>query len=181
MDRIDGETYVTTALITTCGSNRVPSPRRRRSPTRRRASVPWTGAQARGALQEAFAERLLADPAAVRARVRNALEQCAEAFFDAAWTSIAVRLATDLRLKNELLKRQGWGRHSIGLQRRDPGAGRQPHHRGQAAGQCDRRPRYRGHLPPQRLRPPRTWWRSTRPGGNRWCSTPWPRRVHRNR
>lgn len=48
----------------------------------------------------------------MRARVRNTLEQCAEAFFDAAWTSIAVRLATDLRLKNGLLKRQGWGRHS---------------------------------------------------------------------
>ncbi|MFE9102400.1 ArsR/SmtB family transcription factor [Actinomadura geliboluensis] len=66
-------------------------------------------AQARGALQEAFAERLLADPAAVRARVRHTLEQCAEAFFDAAWTSVAVQLATDLRLKNDLLKRQGIG------------------------------------------------------------------------
>ncbi|WP_231618531.1 ArsR/SmtB family transcription factor [Nonomuraea sp. SBT364] len=66
-------------------------------------------AQARGALQETFAERLLADPAAVRARVRHTLEQCAEAFFDAAWTGVAVQLATDLRLKNDLLKRQGIG------------------------------------------------------------------------
>jgi hypothetical protein len=66
-------------------------------------------AQARGPLQEAFAERLLADPAAVRARVRGTLEQSADAFFDAAWTSVAVQLATDLRLKNDLLKRQGTG------------------------------------------------------------------------
>ncbi len=64
-------------------------------------------AQARGARQEAFAERLLADPAAVRARVRHTLEQCGEAFFDAAWTDVAVRLTTDLRVKNDLLKRRG--------------------------------------------------------------------------
>lgn len=51
-----------------------------------------------GARREAFAERLFADPAAVRARVRDTLEQCAEAFSDAAWTDVAVRLATDLRL-----------------------------------------------------------------------------------
>jgi DNA-binding transcriptional ArsR family regulator len=39
--------------------------------------------------------------------VRNTLEQCADAFFDAAWANVAVRLATDLRLKNDLLRRQG--------------------------------------------------------------------------
>jgi len=39
--------------------------------------------------------------------VRHTLEQCVEAFFDAAWTGVAVQLATDLRLKNDLLKRQG--------------------------------------------------------------------------
>ncbi|MFF4241399.1 DUF5937 family protein [Actinomadura geliboluensis] len=109
VDRIDDETYVTAALITTCGSNRVhfagPSPLA--DATARERAL--DRAQARGALQEAFAERLLADPAAVRARVRHTLEQCAEAFFDAAWTSVAVQLATDLRLKNDLLKRQGIG------------------------------------------------------------------------
>jgi DNA-binding transcriptional ArsR family regulator len=107
VDRIDDETYVTAALITTCGSNRVhfaaPSPLA--DATARERAL----AQARGALQEAFAERLLADPAAVRARVRHTLEQCAEAFFDAAWTGVAGQLATDLRLKNDLLKRQGIG------------------------------------------------------------------------
>lgn len=107
VDRIDDERYVTAALITTCGSNRVhyaaPSPLADTAARERALDL----AQARGAVQEAFAERLLADPAAVRARVRHTLEQCAEAFFDAAWTGVAVRLATDLRLKNELLRRQG--------------------------------------------------------------------------
>lgn len=107
VDRIDDETYVTAALITTCGSNRVhfagPSPIADATARERALDL----AQARGALQEAFAQRLLADPAAVRARVRHTLEQCAEAFFDAAWTGVAVQLATDLRLKNDLLKRQG--------------------------------------------------------------------------
>ncbi|MEU9406996.1 helix-turn-helix domain-containing protein [Streptomyces sp. NPDC048281] len=109
VDRIDDESYVTAALVTTCGSNRVhfraPSPLADRAARERALEL----AQARGALQEAFAERLLADPAAVRARVRDTLEQCAEAFFDAAWTGVAVQLATDLRLKNDLLKRQGVG------------------------------------------------------------------------
>ena len=41
--------------------------------------------------------------------MRDTLEQCAGAFFDATWTGVAVRLATDLRLKNDLLKRQGVG------------------------------------------------------------------------
>jgi DNA-binding transcriptional ArsR family regulator len=109
VDRIDDETYVTAALTTTCGSDRVhfgaPSPLADATARERALDL----AQARGALQEAFAERLLADPAAVRARVRRTLEQCAEAFFDAAWTGVAVQLATDLRLKNDLLRRQGIG------------------------------------------------------------------------
>ncbi|NUW46871.1 helix-turn-helix domain-containing protein [Nonomuraea rhodomycinica] len=107
VDRIDDETYVTAALITTCGSNRVhfaaPSPLTDATARERALDL----AQARGALQEAFAERLLADPAAVRARVRRTLELCAEAFFDAAWTGVAGQLAGDLRVKNDLLKRQG--------------------------------------------------------------------------
>ncbi|MEU6144333.1 DUF5937 family protein [Streptomyces sp. NPDC047081] len=109
VDRIDDETYVTAALVTTCGSNRVhfaaPSPLA--DPAARERALDL--AQARGALQEAFAERLLADPAAVRARVRQTLEECAEAFFEAAWRGAAVQLATDLRLKNDLLKHQGIG------------------------------------------------------------------------
>lgn len=109
VDRIDDETYVTAALITTCGSNRIhfgtPSPLTDTTARDRALDL----AQARGALQEAFAERLLADPAAVRARVRDTLEQCAEAFFDAAWRDVAAQLTADLRVKNDLLKRQGIG------------------------------------------------------------------------
>ncbi len=107
VDRIDDETYVTAALITTCGSNRVhfgaPSPLADATARDRALDL----AQARGALQEAFAERLLSDPAAVRARVRDTLEQCAEAFFDAAWPGVAGQLAADLRRKTDLLNRQG--------------------------------------------------------------------------
>ncbi|MFF3329570.1 DUF5937 family protein [Streptomyces sp. NPDC002888] len=109
VDRIDDETYVRAALVTTCGSNRVhfaaPSPLTDADARERAMDL----AQARGALQEAFTERLLADPAAVRARVRHTLEQCAEAFFDTAWTGVAARLAADLRLKTDLLARQGIG------------------------------------------------------------------------
>ncbi|MEU4731960.1 helix-turn-helix domain-containing protein [Streptomyces sp. NPDC023588] len=123
VDRIDDETYVTAALVTTCGSSRFhsagPSPSPSSPSTPSSAPSPLTDprareraldlAQARGGRQEAFAERLLADPAAVRARVRRTLEQCAEAFFDAAWAGVAVQLATDLRLKNDLLRHQGVG------------------------------------------------------------------------
>ncbi|MEU4672587.1 helix-turn-helix domain-containing protein [Amycolatopsis sp. NPDC023774] len=109
VDRIDDETYVTAALNTTCGSNRVhfaaPSPLADATARERALDI----AQARGALQEAFAERLLTDPAAVRARVRRTLEQCAEAFFDAAWAGVTGQLAADARLKNDLLKRRGIG------------------------------------------------------------------------
>ncbi|MGW6732917.1 DUF5937 family protein [Streptomyces sp. NPDC055013] len=109
VDRIDDETYVTAALVTTCGGNRVrfaaPSPLTDATARERALEL----AQARGPRQEAFAQRLLADPAGVRARVRDTLEQCAEAFFDAAWADVAVQLAGDLRLKNDLLRRQGVG------------------------------------------------------------------------
>ncbi|MFG2298630.1 DUF5937 family protein [Streptomyces sp. NPDC048603] len=108
VDGIDDERYVSAALITTCG-NRIhfasPSPLTDAA-TR---DLALDLAQARGPRQEAFAERLLADPAAVRARVRDTLEACAGAFFDTAWAEVAVRIATDLRLKNDLLKRQGLG------------------------------------------------------------------------
>ncbi|MFD4240275.1 DUF5937 family protein [Streptomyces sp. NPDC058525] len=109
VDRIDDETYVTAALVTTCGSSRVPfaAPSPLTHPGARERALDL--AQARGARQEAFAERLLADPAAVRQRVRHTLEQCAEAFFDAAWTGVTAQLAADLRLKNDLLRRQGIG------------------------------------------------------------------------
>jgi DNA-binding transcriptional ArsR family regulator len=109
VDLIPDETYVSTALITTCGSNRVHfgggSPLT--DPVARERAL--DRAQARGAIQEAFAERLLADPRAVRARVRETMEQCAEAFFDAAWPGIALRITADLRVKTDLRDRHGLG------------------------------------------------------------------------
>ncbi|MEU9570860.1 helix-turn-helix domain-containing protein [Streptomyces massasporeus] len=109
VDGIDDDRYVTAALVTTCGSGRIPraapSPLKDAAARERALEL----AQARGPRQEAFAERLLADPRAVRARVRDTLERCAEAFFDAAWAGVVVRIATDLRLKNDLLRRQGIG------------------------------------------------------------------------
>lgn len=110
VDLIDDEAYVLSALVTTCGSNRVQfgeaSPLTDEA-ARERA---LDRAQARGAAQEAFAERLLADPGAVRQRVRETLEQCAEAFFDAAWQDVIARLAADAQAKTDLRARDGIGR-----------------------------------------------------------------------
>src|SRR5262245_52750221 len=60
VDRIDDTAYVAAALTTTCGNNRV---RFDAAAHERLLDL----AQARGALQEAFAERLLANPSGVRA------------------------------------------------------------------------------------------------------------------
>ncbi|NUR31835.1 MAG: winged helix-turn-helix transcriptional regulator [Catenulispora sp.] len=107
VDHLDDETYVTSALITTCGSNRLTFPGRSplADPAARDRALDL--AQARGAAQEAFAERLLADPSAVRARVRQTLEWCAEAFFDAAWPTALPQINTDIRHKTDLRERQG--------------------------------------------------------------------------
>ncbi|RRS01507.1 DUF5937 family protein [Glycomyces terrestris] len=109
VDKIDDEAYVTAALVTTCGSHRLhfgaPSPLTDAAARGRALGR----AQARGALQEAFAERLLADPAAVRSRVRDTFEQCAEAFFEEAWSGLAAQLASDARVKGDLLRRRGVG------------------------------------------------------------------------
>jgi DNA-binding transcriptional ArsR family regulator len=109
VDLIPDETYVSTALITTCGSNRVhfggASPLT--DPVARERALDQ--AQARGAIQEAFAERLLADPRVVRARVRETMEQCTDAFFDAVWPGIATRITADLRVKTDLRDRHGLG------------------------------------------------------------------------
>lgn len=107
VDRIDDEWYAHSALVTTCGSNRRTFADRSslHDPAARAEAL--DRAQARGPAQEAFAERLLADPPAVRARVRETLEQCAEAFFDAEWPALAARLGRDVRDKTELSRRQG--------------------------------------------------------------------------
>ncbi|MHA6761044.1 DUF5937 family protein [Streptacidiphilus sp. PAMC 29251] len=107
LDQLDDKTYVSAALVTTCGSDRVlfntPSPLVDADSHGRAMEL----AQARGPQQAAFAERLLADPPLVRARVRETLEACGPAFFDRAWQQIKPQLAADLRLKTDLLARHG--------------------------------------------------------------------------
>ena len=108
IDRIPDEAYVTSALVTSCGSSRVHFGASPLSDAAARERA-LDQAQARGALQVAFAERLLADPRAVRARVRETLEQCGPAFFDAAWPGAAARITADLRVKTGLRDSQGLG------------------------------------------------------------------------
>lgn len=108
VDQIPDEAYVTSALVTSCGSSRVHFGASPLSDAAARERA-LDQAQARGALQEAFAERLLAGPQAVRARVRETLEQCAPAFFDAAWPSVAARITADLQVKADLRDSQGLG------------------------------------------------------------------------
>lgn len=107
VDRIPDEAYVHSALTTTCGNDRVlfgkASPLK--DPHMRERTLDL--AAARGPRQAAFAQRLLADPPLVRARVRRTLEECGPAFFDAAWRQVGPRLALDLRLKADLLARRG--------------------------------------------------------------------------
>jgi DNA-binding transcriptional ArsR family regulator len=107
VDQMPDEAYVTAALVTTCGSNRVHFGGRSPLSDATARDRALDQAQARGALQEAFAERLLADPRAVRARVRDTIEQCASAFFDQAWPTIAPRITGDLRVKADLRDRHG--------------------------------------------------------------------------
>ncbi|KDN81956.1 DUF5937 family protein [Kitasatospora cheerisanensis] len=107
VDRIDDDRYVRTALISTCGSPRLgPAGGSPLLDPAARADA-LDRAQARGPRQEAFADRLLTDPGSVRARIRETLEQCAEAFFDAEWPALAARLGQDVRAKADLTVRQG--------------------------------------------------------------------------
>ncbi|MEU9041615.1 MULTISPECIES: DUF5937 family protein [unclassified Kitasatospora] len=109
VDRIDDELYVTGALITTCGSSRLN--RRTASPLTDPAANELARdlALARGPRQAAFADRLLADPPAVRALVRRMLEDCVPAFFADAWQRVLPDLAADARRKADLLARRGLG------------------------------------------------------------------------
>jgi DNA-binding transcriptional ArsR family regulator len=107
VDQIPDEAYVHSALTTTCGNDRLlfgkPSPLTDADTRERTLDL----AGARGPQQAAFAERLIADPPVVRARVRRTLEECGPAFFDEAWRRIVPRLSVDLRLKADLLARRG--------------------------------------------------------------------------
>lgn len=106
VDALSDEKYVAAALEIACVVDR-----------------PWDGgsplthaaartralerADARGPRQRALAERLLADPPAVRAAIRGLLEECEAAFFADAWRRVRPQLAADARHKAELLRRKG--------------------------------------------------------------------------
>ncbi|MGI5181977.1 DUF5937 family protein [Dactylosporangium sp. CA-152071] len=101
VDAIPDETYVAAALVMSCGSPRLPRD------LDRALELALELALARGPRQAAFAERLLADPSAVRAAVRELLEACAEAFFLDAWRQVEHQLAADARHKADLFARHG--------------------------------------------------------------------------
>lgn len=107
IDALDDDLYVSAALITTCGSDRtkfgLPSPLTDDSARERALDL----AEARGPRQSSFAQRLIADPPMVRARVRRLLEDCGPAFFTESWRRIGPQLAADLRHKTDLVARRG--------------------------------------------------------------------------
>ncbi|MER6300963.1 DUF5937 family protein [Kitasatospora sp. NPDC001539] len=107
VDRIEDELFVAGALVTTCGSSRFARPTA--SPLTDPAANERARdlALARGPRQAAFADRLLADPPAVRALVRRMLEDCASVFFADAWRRVLPALAADARRKADLLARRG--------------------------------------------------------------------------
>ncbi|MGK5731506.1 DUF5937 family protein [Streptomyces sp. URMC 124] len=104
LDRMDDEKFVAAAFEVTCSSER-PEP----SPlvdARQRARVRELSA-ARGPRQAQFTDRMLENPAALRAWLRRLMEDCEEAFFADNWQRVRVQLAADARHKADLLRRKG--------------------------------------------------------------------------
>jgi DNA-binding transcriptional ArsR family regulator len=108
IDRLDDETWVRTALMTSsCGvvapRNDLGSPlvdHTARHIARERAA-------ARGFRQLDFVDSILADPESSRRWFRRLLEDCATGFFNAAWRRVSDRLAAEARQKRDLLDRHG--------------------------------------------------------------------------
>lgn len=108
LDRLSDERFTAAALEFTCSSLygvKTPSPLR--DPALRVRALEM--AATRGPRQVEFTQRLLSDPASVRAWVRRLLEDCEEAFFADTWQRVRVQLAADARHKAELLRRKGLG------------------------------------------------------------------------
>ncbi|MFE5867750.1 DUF5937 family protein [Streptomyces roseifaciens] len=107
LDRLDDEQFVTTALEFSClalyNEGGGTSPLTDRAARTRALEQ----AAARGPRQVEFTERLLKDPASVRAWVRRLFEDCDDAFFADIWQRVEPRLAADARHKTELLRRKG--------------------------------------------------------------------------
>ncbi|MFJ4784521.1 DUF5937 family protein [Streptomyces sp. NPDC088794] len=107
VDRVSDEAYATAAFTSqraTASALAEPSSPLTDETARERA---LEVARAGGPRQAAFAERLLADPPAVRTWVRRLLQDCEKAFFDGAWQRTRPHLAADARQKTDLLNRQG--------------------------------------------------------------------------
>ncbi|MGC5166707.1 DUF5937 family protein [Luteimicrobium sp. DT211] len=104
MDRLDDETWVSAALLTSsCGT--VPLYRHLGSPLAdaEARELARTRAATRGERQAAFVDHVLAEPTAARSSVRRMLEDCDEAFFADAWSQVRPALVADARRKHDLL------------------------------------------------------------------------------
>jgi DNA-binding transcriptional ArsR family regulator len=101
LDRLDERSYLAGALVMSCGAD--PGAAGSSAGLARAVEL----ARARGPLQADFADRLVADPPAVRAEIRQLLADCGPAFFDATWQRVRPRLLADLRVKQDLLARHG--------------------------------------------------------------------------
>ncbi|GAA0484875.1 DUF5937 family protein [Streptomyces sp. NPDC046215] len=106
LDRMDDETFTSAAFEITCTGD---YERGRPSPlvdARERAQVRELSA-ARGPRQAEFTDRMLTDPASLRAWLRRLFEDCEQAFFADNWQRVRVQLAADARQKADLLRRKG--------------------------------------------------------------------------
>ncbi|EFL33898.1 transcriptional regulator [Streptomyces viridochromogenes DSM 40736] len=106
LDKLSDEQFVDAALEFTCtpgyGSG---GPTALSDPEVRRRTLDL--AAARGPQQLRFSERLLADPPAIRAWLRQFLRDCDEAFLAEAWSRLRHQLAADARHKTDLLRHKG--------------------------------------------------------------------------
>ena len=108
LDRLDDETWVRSALMTSsCGV--VPLRDDLGSPVTDGVArrVARDRAAARGSRQLDFVDFILTDPPTARSWLRRLLEDCATGFFNEAWRKVAGRLAGDARHKRDLLARHG--------------------------------------------------------------------------
>ncbi|MER5792566.1 DUF5937 family protein [Streptomyces sp. NPDC001980] len=106
LDKLPDEQFVDAAMEFTCVlTYATRAPALLSDPAGRRRALEV--AASRGPQQVRFAQRLLDDPPSVRAWLRRFLEDCAEAFFDEAWSRLRHQLAADARHKTELLRRKG--------------------------------------------------------------------------
>ncbi|MCF3133996.1 DUF5937 family protein [Streptomyces olivochromogenes] len=106
LDKLTDEQFVHAALEFTCQHRYdVPEAGPLEDPAARRRALEL--AAARGAVQERFTRRLLADPPAVRAWLRQLLRDCDDAFFADIWARVQPQLAADARHRTELLRRRG--------------------------------------------------------------------------